>query len=252
VLHVPDPAGPEARIGTMAHDVLEAVSRLGPGERTPEAALAASKSLWEGDTVGHRRAAWGHVMRGLRLLAVSHGDVVAVEREVNVTIGGVPFKGRVDRIDEGANGSVTVMDYKTGKRSTGRNNEYLAPKKRQVMLYAAAIEAADKRKVTEASVIWTAKGVVDWWEVNDIEIAKAVRWFRRVWEALTASLGTGGSFPAQVGPLCSWCPAVKDCPEGMVAVAERAAGGKAKVGQHGADALLTKALEDSVEAIEGK
>lgn len=147
-------------------------------------------------------------------------------------------------------GEQMVPTHNTGKREPGRNNEYLAPKKRTLMLYAAAVEALDGRPVHEAALIWTATGKVDDFEVDDIEIAGAVRWLRRAWESLNRDL-VSGEFAAQPGPLCSWCPGAGRCPEGQEAIVARAAQGKS-IGPHGIPVVAAAAKAAELVGAEGR
>ena len=112
VMKVPDPAGPEAEVGTLAHSVLEALAAFPPGERTSVAALAIANDQWSGIDRDQRRLAWGHVVRALRNLEVTHGDVLSAEEVLEVEIGGVPFKGIIDRADELPSGAARILDYK--------------------------------------------------------------------------------------------------------------------------------------------
>lgn len=223
VMKVPDPAGPEAEVGTLAHAVLEGLAAFPPGERTAAAALALADEQWAGVDRGQRRLAWGHVVRALRNLEVTHGDVVSAEEVLEVSIGGVPFKGIIDRADELPSGAVRILDYKTGKRP-GRS-DWLEDKRRTLMLYAAGFEVAHERPVQEAALVWTATGVVDDFDVDDFVVAGAVKWFAGVWNDLNESLDSG-DFPPRPGNLCSWCPGAGNCSAGQEAILARAREGK--------------------------
>ena len=231
VLKVADEAGPAAEVGTMTHELLEELCVNPPGGRTPEAAKVISDRLWADMQLNQRRLAWGHVVRALQNLEVTHGDVVSVEERLRVDLAGVPFLGMLDRVDALPSGAVRVLDYKTGKRNAGRGNVYLLPKKRTLMLYAAAYEAVHGRPVQEAALVWTATGKVDDFDVDDVEIAGAVRWLRMMWGELEHAVEVD-EFEARPGPLCSWCPAAGDCPEGQASIVERVAAGKS-VGSFG-------------------
>lgn len=243
VMKVPDPAGPEAEVGTLAHEVLEQLCLEPAGKRTATAATKIAKDLWTEADQGQRRAAWGHVVRALRNDEVALGDVIAIERVLEVELAGVPFKGILDRADELPSGAVRILDYKTGKRPG--KPAWLADKKRTLMLYAAGFEVAEGRPVHEAALVWTANGRVDDFEVDDVEIARAVRWFRQTWDELCATIDAGVAFRAEPGPLCSWCPGAGSCPEGQVAIRERAAAGKS-IGEFGLGVLA-----DDVGGVEG-
>lgn len=223
VMKVPDPAGPEAEVGTMAHEVLEELCLEPSGKRTPELAKVIADRLWNGMDRTQRRSAWGHVVRALRIPEIAHADVFSTEQTFEIEVGGVPFKGIVDRADELPSGAVRILDYKTGKHP-GRA-DWLDDKRRTLMLYAAAFEAAEERPVAEAALVWTATGKVDEFEVNDIAVAGAVRWLRQTWDALLGSLAAGRFDPIP-GPLCSWCPGAGNCPEGQAAILARAREGK--------------------------
>lgn len=252
VLRFPDPSGPEAEIGTMAHRVLQALGHVRPGLRTPQLAALLAARHWaklDADRAA-RRAALAHVIRGLRNLDVAQGEVVFAEADLLIPLGGVPFKGYVDLGLGLPSGALHIFDYKTGKHPGRR--DWLADKVPQLMLYAAAIEEVYGRPVHEASFIWTANGRVDDFDVTHDSVAAAVGWLRRAWEGIEESLRTD-EWAASPGPLCSWCPAVLTCPEGREAVLARAADPSKSIGasglpivQHWAEAGLNEQLALSI------
>lgn len=253
VLGVEDPSGPEAHVGTMAHDVLELLGRFPPGRRTVEVAHHLARRLWANDPADMRRDAWAHVTRALRLLEVAAGDVVYCEEKLSVVLAGVPFTGRLDRADALPSGALIVIDYKTGKRNAGRNNVYLLPKFRQLALYAAAIEAIHGRPVRHGMLVWTVNGKTDPIDLDDVELAEALRWLRETWASIQGAL-TNDDFPADPGNLCPWCPIVAECDEGTAVVLERYAAGKT-IGVRGQaiiDAKVTDDLERSVAVANGE
>jgi hypothetical protein len=67
--------------------------------------------------------------------------VASVEREVNLTEAGVHLQLRVDRIDELPDGSIAILDYKTGAEKqflTSRGQ----PREFQLVAYACAVDEA--------------------------------------------------------------------------------------------------------------
>jgi ATP-dependent helicase/nuclease subunit B len=68
--------------------------------------------------------------------------VRAVEQSGEVTLGRLKVRVRVDRLDELADGTVAVLDYKTGERASG--GDWFTPRLRdaQVPLYAAQASTA--------------------------------------------------------------------------------------------------------------
>jgi RecB family exonuclease len=60
-----------------------------------------------------------------------------VEREVTVDLSGLPLNVRIDRIDRINNGSLILIDYKSGKQSKTKL-ECPRPEEPQLLVYAAA------------------------------------------------------------------------------------------------------------------
>lgn len=82
--------------------------------------------------------------------------VRAVEQRTTVTIGPLTFDVRIDRVDELADGSLAIIDYKTNERATSA--EWFGPRLRdaQVPLYASQaserVRAAVVTRLTPAEV----------------------------------------------------------------------------------------------------
>jgi hypothetical protein len=162
--------GVPARLrGIAAHDAVEQL--LGPG--TDRAALAAK----EGSVASSAERALAHVFgrtrsylsslyeleldqlqRVLRALLQAEAErapfvIRAAEREALITLGPLTFNVRVDRIDELVDGTIAVVDYKTGERATG--SDWFGERLRdaQVPLYAAhAPERVHAAVVTRLSL----------------------------------------------------------------------------------------------------
>jgi putative RecB family exonuclease len=252
---VDDPPGDDARRGSLVHTVLEHLCLLPPAERTVDAAARIAFEHWHPepgeppDPPGLRRVAWRNVLRALNLPEVVTPDTVATEVPVKVVLDGVPLTGYIDRVAHGRRG-LEVDDYKDGKRPTHSGSR--SEKKRQVIIYAAALPLVDNPatgdsfpRPTDASLIYTAAGVVDRYPVTDRAVETAVGWLRGQWDVLRTARATG-DFPVNPSALCSWCPAVAMCPEGLDAVAARARNPEKSLGAHGRRALAAEAAEDAV------
>jgi hypothetical protein len=111
-----------------------------------------------------------------------------------------------------------------------------------VLLYAAAVEAADRRPVSQASIVWIPIAHTDDVPVTRSALTEAVDWLAGVWQQIGSAAETG-QYAAHAGPLCSWCPAVAGCPDGMDAVRQRAKRRGKSLGQHGVAALAAEAGE---------
>ena len=112
--------------GTAVHAILEEWHKAGalPGALVPiaERALAQMnahplmRALWQPRLIEALQWIEQHQAQ----LAAQGREVVAFERWGDITIRGVKIKGRADRIDRLPDGTLAVVDYKTGKPPSGR------------------------------------------------------------------------------------------------------------------------------------
>ncbi|MDE0653539.1 MAG: PD-(D/E)XK nuclease family protein [bacterium] len=227
---LPDPPGEAAVAGTFAHRVLEELLELAPDERTLESAKSLAKQVWaetesekdfealDLDADGVRNFKWTawRAIEGLwDLEDPKTVDIVATETEVSVEIGGVPFVGYIDRVEEGADGLV-VSDYKSG-RAPGRR--FAEGRLEQVLLYAAALAEIHGTPPARARLMYLGQRI-DEVTVTADAIAEVTRRLADTWEELQERAATG-DFPPQPGPLCGWCAFVRHCPEGLAEVERR-------------------------------
>ena len=72
----------------------------------------------------------------------THFRVAGVEQSIKVDVGGIEITGRLDRIDElGSDGSLAVIDYKTGRRNNPGDWLKERPRDLQLPFYAAFLQA---------------------------------------------------------------------------------------------------------------
>jgi putative RecB family exonuclease len=230
-----EPAGEEALVGTFAHRVLELLLAEPPARRTQEQAKVIAREVWPDteadpdyqalalDEEGARRFRW----KGWLAIAGlwQHEDpatvrVAATERHVQAELDGVPFLGVVDRIDHCDDGLV-VTDYKTGRAPSRRFQD---DKLSQVLLYAAAVEAADGQAPSRARLVYLGGDrrpgrVIETMATPDAR-AGAVAALRATWDRL-GQAATSGAFEPSPGPLCGWCPFAERCEEGLVEIRRR-------------------------------
>lgn len=234
---LPDPPGEAALAGTFAHRVLEELLGLDATERTLESARSLAGQVWtemesdkdfaalELDADGVRNFKWTawRAIEGLwDLEDPTTVDIVATETEVSVEIGGVPFVGYIDRVEEGADGLV-VSDYKSG-RAPGR--KFSESRLEQVLLYAAALTEIHGTLPARARLMYLGQRI-DEATVTAETIAEVTRRLTETWEELLERSATG-DFPPQPGPLCGWCAFVRHCPEGLAEVERRHLAGSLK------------------------
>ena len=232
VERLPDPPGEAALAGSFAHRVLELLMQRDPHERTVEVAKAIARTEWPGveadpdfralgfDEAGGKHFRWKawQAIEGLWALEDPKAvEVRATEHDVEADLGGVPFRGIVDRLDEEGDGLV-VTDYKSGKAPSAR---FRRGRLDQVLLYAAAVEQATGEMPVHARLLYLGQRPVGI-KVTREEIDSVVDKLAGTWAAINTACDTD-EFEPRTGPLCGWCPYVDRCPEGTKEVAKRQA-----------------------------
>ena len=232
VERLPDPPGEAALAGSFAHRVLELLMQRDPHERTVEVAKAIARAEWPGveadpdfralgfDEAGGKHFRWKawQAIEGLWALEDPKAvDVRATEHDVEADLGGVPFRGIVDRLDDEGDGLV-VTDYKSGKAPSAR---FRRGRLDQVLLYAAAVEQATGEMPVHARLLYLGQRPVGI-KVTRGEIDSVVDKLAGTWAAINTACDTD-EFEPRTGPLCGWCPYVDRCPEGTKEVAKRQA-----------------------------
>ncbi|HSL59592.1 MAG TPA: PD-(D/E)XK nuclease family protein [Acidimicrobiales bacterium] len=227
---LPEPPGEAALVGTFAHRVLELLLAEPAAGRTIERAKAIAREVWPStrrhpdyralglDEAGERAFRWKGWLAVEGLWALEDPATVVVratERRVRAELGGVPFLGVVDRLDECDDGLV-VTDYKSGRPPSAR---FAADKLGQVLLYAAAITAADGEAPVRARLVYLGADIIEV-EATPDAVAGPVAALQRTWDALVTALADD-EFAPRPGPLCGWCPHVARCPEGRIEVRRR-------------------------------
>jgi putative RecB family exonuclease len=232
-----DPPGVSALAGTFAHRVLELLMEHDSEERTIERARELARDVWpeissdedfgaleltEDESKAFRWQSWLAIEGLWTLEDPTEVDVCATEQRLDTTVGNVPFRGIVDRLDSTHDGLV-VSDYKSGRAPSPR---FSADRLTQVILYAAAIEASRGVRPARARLLYLAQKVIDV-EVTDKRIDDAVTELEAIWSQINRSLADE-VFEPTTGPLCAWCPYAQLCPEGLAEVTKRKARGSVR------------------------
>jgi RecB family exonuclease len=130
-------------------------------------------------------------------------SVLHTEQEFAIELAGSKIRGRIDRIDRLDDGSVCIVDYKTGKAKTQEE----ADDSLQLSIYALA---AQQKWGYHASVLALQNlqdGSMPVTHRNELELRKEKDRVERV-----ASEITEGKFDAKPGRHCSWCGFRNLCP----------------------------------------
>lgn len=235
-----DPFGP-APLGTAVHKVYELLYSLPPEERTRDAAAEFMHSLpvdyadeVEVPDGAANLSKWFAKLDGMisPLWLVEDPmtvDVFACEQEVLAEIGGVPFKGYLDRTDN-VPGGKRVADYKTGRAKTERDREmYGDDHGDQLRLYVRALENRDGEVPVSAGILYTSFGKTYEADISRPLVDRVEHEFVQTYHQMKAS-AERGSYGTNPGPLCGWCPFATVCPSAQRAGKDAARTERAKVG----------------------
>lgn len=227
---LPDPPGEAALAGSFAHRVLELLMQRPPAERTPDIAKGIAREEWphtesadDYSALGYdeeksrlfRWKAWQAIEGLWKLEDPQKVDVTATERDIEADLGGVPFRGIVDRLEREGDGLV-VTDYKSGRAPSAR---YSRGRLDQVLLYAAAVEADTGEMPVRARLLYLGQRPVGI-DVTRKEIDIVTEKLVATWQGINTACDTD-EFEPRTGPLCGWCPYLDLCPEGTKAVEKR-------------------------------
>lgn len=227
----PDPFSPR-EIGTSVHSVLlDGLYERPAAERTIDTARELLKEAtikqWgteeTPDSVKWVRTMWPLVEGIFRTENPAQVDVYATEKKIitdlATSIGGdhtagVPSICIVDRIDRNSDGTLRVVDVKTG--------DYKAPNPRygdnygdQVRLYKDAVELGLGEHVSNGTLIFPKDA-----RTRDIDFSEdAMRttrtMFRSAWDLMNKSADRA-KFETRPGNLCGWCPLANSCPNAKI------------------------------------
>jgi putative RecB family exonuclease len=228
---LPEPPSAAAARGTLVHSVLENLFSLPPGDRTLAHATALLPQCWEalrrdepelaqlvacaGDGETPDLKAW--LGRAADLLAGYFAledptQLEPVGRELAVEVelpSGLTLRGLIDRLDEAPDGSLRVVDYKTG-RAPGPGFE--ANAMFQMRFYALALW--HERGVVPGilQLMYLSNGVILSYEPDEVDLRGTQRKVEAVWAAIERAT-LSGDWRANRSRRCDWCAHRSICPE---------------------------------------
>jgi DNA helicase II / ATP-dependent DNA helicase PcrA len=128
---------------------------------------------------------------------------VALEKSFNIKIDGIRFYGRIDRIDKLPDGSIEIIDYKTGAVKPQKEVD----KDMQVALYALAAKEALNLDPKTLSYYFVEDG-------QKLSTTRTPEQMEEMKEEVkrVISLIKKGSFEANPGMQCNWCDYKDICP----------------------------------------
>ncbi|WP_062522149.1 RecB family exonuclease [Demequina silvatica] len=224
---LPEAPSAAATLGTLVHAVLEKLYDLPARERTVAAAqdrlepqwramlakqpeLAelhpdpAAEQAWLAD--GRTRlATYFELENPQRLEPAAREEFVELQLE-----DGPLLRGIIDRIDIAPDGSIRIVDYKTGKTPDPRYGE--KKERFQMRFYALVVERLRARRPALLQLLFLKDGGRLEIRPTGDDIARIEHEIREIWAEITAA-AEAGRFRTRRTALCGWCSFQEQCPE---------------------------------------
>ncbi len=220
----PEPPSPHSVKGTLVHAALEGLFwHHAPGDRGPAAATAELQRAWgalqddeefellelDADAAEAFLAdARTLVDNYFRLEDPDDTHTVAVELGVETMVDGLRLRGIIDRLDIAPDGSLVVVDYKTGRAPSER---FERGSMGGVQTYALLCESVLGRAPAEVRLLYLRQPVA----ISTVASEQTIRGQRKravaVWTAIERACNTE-DFRPHVGPLCDYCHFKAACP----------------------------------------
>lgn len=235
IRNLPTPPSPEGFVGQMVHHALRDFMLLAPGQRKPEYLHELLREHWRNDPKGRKgfadpghEASFGR--RAMELLDnfYAGSDLGVVPKEVekfldwpwpfpvaagdgsgNGDSGGrssLIMAGKIDRIDERPDGTVEIVDYKTGH--VPPSDEY-ARRDLQVGLYWCMVQEVLGYRVASFKLL----GLAEYRELAVELSPEDVQTHLHRAADVVARIRTDTNPQPRVSALCPWCGYLADCPE---------------------------------------
>lgn len=130
-----------------------------------------------------------------------YGHVAMIEQRIELNIAGARVVGRIDRVDEDADG-LTIVDYKTGRAKTQKH----ADESLQLSIYALGLNTGKPVKAVIFENLEDGSTMVA--TRNSRQLSKAHEEVAEAAESIK-----GGNFEPRPGFHCGWCAYKALCPE---------------------------------------
>ena len=224
VEHLPEPPSPAALKGTLVHRALELLfTECPPGSRSRDAAQKALDAAWrelqdgdeldglrldEAETIAFLVDARVLVDRYLELEDPDGVRAIGLELNLSTEIDGVTVRGIIDRLDELDDGSLAVVDYKTGRAP---RTEQSKSRLSGVQMYALMCEAELGRRPSVIRLLYLRDRIV----ISAAPTDQAMRGTRQralgVWSAIERACKED-DFRPNPSSLCRFCAFQAYCP----------------------------------------
>ena len=224
---LPETYSPDAVRGTVVHHVLEHLFDLPAPERTPERADTMVQPAWEqllaaepelatmfGD-LGDAIAPWLLSCRATLRAYFTLEDprrLEPAERELYVESlldSKLLLRGFVDRLDIAPDGSIRIVDYKTGRSP---NDRFEGKALFQLKFYALVVWRMRGVLPKMLQLVYLGNGEILRYEPDEADLLATEHKIEAIWQAIRAAEESGDWRPRK-SALCAWCSYQAVCPE---------------------------------------
>jgi putative RecB family exonuclease len=220
---LPEPPSPHATKGTLVHAALEGLFAHDAAQRTPELAAAcldraaaamaddpelAGLGLDEDGMAAFVADAHRLLGKYFELEDPRRVHAVGLELRIEAEIGGVTLRGIIDRLDRLPDGSLQVVDYKSGRAPSER---YEKAKLLGVDTYALLIERILGVRPVAVKLLYLGDGVAISCTPSDQSSRFVETKVGAIWQSIQRA-NAADAFKPKPGPLCGWCAFQAWCP----------------------------------------
>ena len=220
---LPEPTSIYQARGTTAHLALQRLFDDPEQDRTPERLYDLFREAWteirgeeefEGlfESIDEERQ-WG--LDSMDLLANYFSvedprtfDPEGRELDMLEDLDGIVIRGILDRMDRDEDGSLIILDYKTGKAPPER---YALSAFFALKIYALLIRQRTGETPKEVHLLYLNGPTLYRLPIDDRQLDAMDGQLRALWKAIDRAMETD-RYPARPGRLCDWCSFQDICP----------------------------------------
>jgi putative RecB family exonuclease len=217
---------PAATLGTLVHAALERLYDFPAAERTEHAARSLLPQLWEQMLAEEPSLATLHADDAATVAWLADGaaridtyftlenpqrlEPHSREELVEFQLEDGPLlRGVIDRVDVAPDGSIRIVDYKTGRKP---KSQFGTQATFQMRFYALLVERLRGRRPSLLQLLYLRDGGTLVLHPTDEDLARVEIEIRDLWDEIRA-VAIAGDFRPRRSALCGWCSFQAHCPE---------------------------------------